>query len=558
MKPTKLSARVFHELPPVLAHLVETDRNPWLESSPKAGTMSLRERPGVFTELEDLAMQRALLVHMLGPERARAIHYRYGFELGQRDGARHYGEFKGNVRLALQAGEVFGQLEGKFVAETVRFEFDIRARTLYRELLLRNCAEALPYQQSGQPAGECVCWITAGYLSGHVSEILGRRTFTCETECIAKGDPACRFISKFDPEWDSQADWTREALVMETVEQELAGRDDQVAAARKSERRAKAALNDLNRRLRSDLMMEGLVADSPAMRAVLYRARQVAESDIPVLLDGEQGVGRETLARAIHFGGARKKRAFAAVDCGGLPEELLTQELFGFTKDAFAGASSPHPGSYRQAHRGTLYLDEVANLSLDAQIRLLRAMREGVVMSLGGETPAKADVRLIASTEHDLREKVAAGEFLENLYLAFAVAPIEIPPLRDRGTDIVRLAEKFLEEFRERYDREDLDFSQEFKQVLLDCAWPGNVRQLRDVVEHAVIMAQTNTLGLAELPEDILATRLKRTQKELSEEVVRAALHRTRGNRTEAAKLLGVGRTSLWRAMKRLRNEKKS
>ena len=552
MKPTKLSAQVFYELPPVLAHYVELERNPWLESIPSGGKMFLREHQGVFTDLTALSAERQFLVESVGSERARAMRYRGGFELGRKDAAANFLELSSNARLALQAAPVFHQLRGGGRARTVRFEFDLEARTLYREIELKESVEALAYQTVPTDATECACDATAGYFAGYDSEILARPIVTVETECIAKGADACIFISRFEPEWDERGDWARRALTLETIGTALAKRDELVEAARKAEKRARNALNELNRRLRSDLMFESLVTQSPSMQPVMRRTRQVTSCDAPVTIAGEPGVGRETFARAIHFGGARKKKPFVSVDCIALTGHLLTQELFGYARDGVPGAARPYAGACQRAHGGTLYLSEITQLSMEAQVFLLGAVREAVVFPIGADASVKADVRLVAATQYDLQEKVENGEFLEHLYRALSVATLQLPPLRERGTDILRLAENFVAEFRDRYQRDDLAMAPDFKQVLLDCAWPGNVRQLRGAVEHAVIMAEGNTLGLGELPDDIIATRVPHTQEELTKEVVLAALRRCQNNRTRAADLLGVGRTSLWRAMKRL------
>lgn len=553
MKPTKLSAQLLLEMPPVLTHFVEQDRNPYLEGIPRAGKVLLRDMQGLFVSLSSLAVQRRVLLENLGPARARALAYVSGFELGRRQAASHFDEFKHNVRLALQAPPVFMQLEGGGVFESVRFEFDLDARTLYREVTVSGCAEALAYRSVLKDESRCVCWATAGYLSGHMTEILEWPVITMETECLARGERVCRFVSKLDAEWGQEADWIREAFRIDTVDEVLTKHEEQVAAARKAEQRARSALNDLNRRLRSDLMIEGLVADAACMDTAMRTARRVMDCDVPVLEVGEPGVGRETLAKAIHYGGGRRNKPFVSVDCVGLKGQLLTQELLGYVADGIPGATRPYTGAFQRAHGGTLYLNEAAHLSLEAQVFLLRAMREGVLFPLGADAAVKADVRVVAATQYDLNRRVSSGEFLEHLYAALSVVKIEIPPLRDRGTDILRLAELFLRDFGEKYQREELSLDPEVKVVLSECAWPGNVRQLRNVIEHAVIMTEARVVGVGALPDEILATRRHEAQEELTEPVIRAALRRAGGNRTRAADLLGVGRTSLWRAMKRLR-----
>ncbi len=552
MRPTKLSDQVFLELPPVLAHYLEGGRNVWLESNPGEGTLTFLNRSGVFGDLEGIAVERRRLVEMLGATRARALRFRIGFEQGRRDAARHLSVLGDNARLALQAGPVFAQLQGRFVAEPVRFEFDLEARTLFREMLLHSSYEAMARRMISDDPGECACWTTCGYLSGHMSEILGRRVITLEHECTAKGDEACRLVSRLEQEWGPEADWAREALKAATVQDELAEADERVAQAQKASRSVQSHLNHLNRRLKSELLLDSIIAESPAMQTAVARARQVLSSDMPVLLVGESGAGRQTLARAMHFVGPRKSAPFEVLDCVGLEKGLLMQELLGFEKEAFPGALRPHNGAVVRANKGTLYLNDVTELDLEAQGVLLQLLRDGTVTPLGAEAPAKANVRIVAGAQVDPSERVGAGTFREDLYYALSVARIGLPPLRERGTDILRMAEAFLLEFQERYQRPALEFSHEAKRILTECAWPGNVRQLRSVVEHAVVFTQDDEIDVDDLPEEVLVGRWKRPPQELTEQVIRAALRRTRNNRSHAADLLGVGRTTLWRAMKRM------
>ncbi|MBI4560183.1 MAG: sigma 54-interacting transcriptional regulator [Candidatus Hydrogenedentes bacterium] len=552
MRPTKLSSKVFLELPPALAHYLEAPRNQWLESTPNRGRMTLLNRTGVFTDLESLAVERRHLLELLGHDRARALCYRVGFEQGRRDGARHYALYTENARLALQAGPVFGQLQGWYAAEPIKFEFDLEARTLYREILLYGCIEALAYRMAVDDTEHCACWLTAGRISGHTSELVGRRVITVEAECSARGAAACKFISRLDPEWGKEADWCRDALRIRTVDEELAQKDELLSNAQKAARRAQSALNDLNRKLRSELMLDNLVADSDTMQPVAHRAQQIAASDSPALIVGEPGTGRQAWARAIHFGGMRKHKPFIIFDCLGLTGSLLMQELLGFEKDAFPGAVRSHAGALARAHGGTLYLNEINRLREDAQGIMLQCMRDNCFTPLGAPEPVKVDVRIIAATQQDPQESVESGALREDLFYALSVGRIDLPPLRERGLDVSRLAELFLQEATQRFNRPDRTLSTELKRALQECAWPGNIRQLRHVIEHAVIMAQDRELGTQHLPDEILVTRVERPAEELTAHVIRAALRRTHNNRSRAADLLGVGRTTLWRAMKRL------
>lgn len=551
MKPTKLSPNLFRELPPVLAHYVEADRHLWVDGNPRRGRLSVLDRSGNFIDLESQAVERRQLLQMLGLERTRALLFRMGFEQGRRDAIRHLETYNKNARLAIQAALVFGQLQGRFVAETRSLEYDLEAQSLTRELNFSSCTEAVVQRMAVPNAVEPVCWNTAGYLSGHLSEILGRRVFTIENGCTGCGGESCEFVSKLDTQLGNEANWMREAMQPVSLDAELKKRDQMLHQAQKAARRAQATLGGLNRRLRSDLVLESVVADSEAMAPVAQRARQLMSSDAAVIIMGEAGTGKETLAKTIHGGSDRKRKAFVEVDCMGMAEGLLEQELFGYEKDAFPGATLQHAGAFVRANGGTIFLNKIEELSQDIQGRILKVLETGEVQPKGADGSTKVDVRFIVATQLEPLEAVSSGALREELYYALSVGRVDIPPLRERQTDILRLAEDFLRDFQKRYERSKVVMSPAFKKVLLDCAWPGNVRQLRNVIEHALIMCGGGELTPAELPEEILAARWMQKPGDLTEEVIRATLSRTHDNRTKAAQLLGVGRTTLWRSMKR-------
>lgn len=555
MRPTKLSQHVFLELPPVLSHYLEGARNVWLESEPREGRLTFLNRVGFFMDFEAAAVERRHLIESLGWQRARSLCFRMGFEQGRRDATRHLSVFQGNVRLALQSGPVFGQLQGRYIADPVHFEYDLEQRTLYREIAFDESLEAKAHQIVAGTIGQCGCWKTTGYLSGHISEIVGRRVYCIESECVGKGDDRCRVVGRFEPEWAQEADWVRDAMKALPFEEEIAQAERRAARALKNTKQVQLKLNALTGRLKGDLLLNELVAQSDAMQKVMTRAAQVADSDRPVLIVGEGGVGRKTLARAVHFSGARKTGPFEVLDLSGLEPHLVMQELAGFVPGAFPGAVRAHQGAAQRAHRGTLYLHDLANLDAEAQRILYQILEEGSVTPLGDAQSAPVSVRLIAATSAEPHEMRSAGKLREELYYALSVARIDIPPLRERGSDIIRMAEAFLREFAEVHEREPLAMSKECRQVLQDCAWPGNVRQLRNVIEHAVLFAQRNLLTINDLPEDIVLSRFKKASEELGEDVIRLALRKTRGNRSAAAELLGVGRTTLWRAMRRMNIE---
>ncbi len=552
MRPTKFSSSLFLELPPVLAHYVEAERHLWVEGNPRKGRLSVLNRPGSFTDAETEAVERRHLIATLGMERSRALLYRTGFEQGRRDALRHLENFGENARLSLQAALVFGQLQGMFIAETKRFDFDAERKTLIREVIIRSCSEATVQKMAGVVAkGDGVCWKTQGYLAGHVSEILGKRVLTIETHCSATGADHCMFVSKLDGEFGEEADWIRAALQGESVDAELKRRDALVASAQKAARRAQSALMGINRKVRNDLVLETVVAESEAMEPVAQRARQLMTSDAPVIICGEPGTGKETIARTIHNGSERKKGPFIEVDCVGMTDAMLEQELFGYEKNAFQGATLRHSGAFVRANGGTVYLNKVTELSHEMQGAVLRAIETGQVTPKGAAAAEHVDVRVIAALDEDPVDARDEGSLREDFFYALTVGRLDVPPLRERQTDILRLAEDFLRDFQKKYERQQVCMSAGFKQMLMDCAWPGNVRQLRNVIEHAVIMSSGGELEAKDLPEEVLATRWTKQPGDLTPEVIKATLSRTNNNRSKAAQLLGVGRTTLWRSMKR-------
>ncbi|BEQ13681.1 acetoacetate metabolism regulatory protein AtoC [Desulfoferula mesophila] len=245
--------------------------------------------------------------------------------------------------------------------------------------------------------------------------------------------------------------------------------------------------------------LDSMVAQSPAMRRVLDKLARVAETDITVLLAGETGTGKSLLAGAIHTNSARRAANLVTVNCAALTETLLESELFGHEKGAFTGAHKARTGRFQQAHGGTLFLDEVGDMSPATQAKTLRAIEDKEVHPIGGSRAMKVDVRIIAATNLDLQQAVREGAFREDLYYRLSVAPIKIPPLRQRKEDILPLAETFLDKFRRETRFRDRRFSQEASRFIQTYHWPGNIRELRNSVERAVLFAASQEIGPADL-----------------------------------------------------------
>lgn len=317
--------------------------------------------------------------------------------------------------------------------------------------------------------------------------------------------------------------------------------------------------------------VDGLVGRSPAMRELVSLLDTVATTTSTILITGETGTGKELVARAIHHNSPRRHQRFVALNCSAVPEALLEAELFGHVRGAFTGAVGNRVGRFEQAHRGTLFLDEVGTMSAALQARLLRVLQEREFERLGDSQPTKVDVRVIAATNADLEQLVRDGMFREDLYYRLNVIPLRLPPLRDRRDDIPLLVRHFLDRFgREQVPaRTGLTMSQEAMRCLMGCTWPGNVRQLENVVERAVALSPgrqqieasalppevrqpQSTSGPWSIPLPDAGIDFEATVAETERDLIRRALDRTSGNRRRAAELLGLKRTTLIEKIKRL------
>ncbi|MHC4808099.1 MAG: sigma-54 interaction domain-containing protein, partial [Planctomycetota bacterium] len=285
--------------------------------------------------------------------------------------------------------------------------------------------------------------------------------------------------------------------------------------------------------------------------------REVAEVNIPVLIQGESGTGKELVAASIHNEGPLADKPFVAVNCGALPEGILESELFGHVKGAFTGAISDRKGRFELADGGTIFLDEIGELSGATQVKLLRVLQEGTFQRVGGEENMNVDVRVISATNKNLAEEVAAGRFREDLFYRLCVVPVCLPPLRERRNDIRLLAENLLKRALKGMDREDVILSPETVGVMMDYDWPGNVRELENALQYALIKCRDNLLLPEYLPSKILGTYVprrghprKQRKHKLDAETVWRTLDETGGNKVETALRLGVSRATLYRFLK--------
>ncbi len=291
-----------------------------------------------------------------------------------------------------------------------------------------------------------------------------------------------------------------------------------------------------------------VVGESVEWRDVLRKAAQVSATDTTVLVTGESGTGKEVVARFIHAVSARKSGPFVALNCAALPEQLLEAELFGYERGAFTSANQTKPGQVELASGGVLFLDEVSEMSLSAQAKFLRVLQEREFQRLGGTRLLKANIRVIAATNRDLRKAVERGEFREDLFYRLSVFDIRIPPLRERATDIVPLSESFLQEIGRSFGRPAAGLTREARQALLQYDWPGNVRELRNVLERAAILCEGALIDADHLCLHASARSPRNDTTDLGvveRTTITKVLQECRGNKTKAARRLGLSRTQL-------------
>ncbi|MGD8562700.1 MAG: sigma-54 dependent transcriptional regulator [Desulfarculaceae bacterium] len=301
-----------------------------------------------------------------------------------------------------------------------------------------------------------------------------------------------------------------------------------------------------------------LWGDSPPMLRLKDTLAMVAPAEATVLISGESGTGKEVVAQIIHQNSRRQKGPLVKVNCAALQENLLESELFGHEKGAFTGAVSRREGRFKTADTGSLFLDEIGEMSPATQAKLLRALQDGEYSPLGSDRTFKSDVRVIAATNRDLAQDVAQGRFREDLYYRLNVVNLEMPPLRERGEDIIILAERFLTRFNQKNQRDLAGFSPAARSRLLAYHWPGNVRELINLVERAVIMAPGPLIELGDLPlalqeaDAVTDTGLRAglTVREMEQVLIEKTLEATGGNRTQAAKMLGITRKTLQNKIK--------
>lgn len=304
----------------------------------------------------------------------------------------------------------------------------------------------------------------------------------------------------------------------------------------------------------------GIIGKSEGMLKMFKAIEKAASTQATVLIYGESGTGKELVARAIHYNSPRASSAFVPVNCGGIPESLLESELFGHVKGAFTGATETRAGFFLTADGGTIFLDEIGDMSLAMQVKLLRVLQDKELCMLGSTKPRKVDVRILAATNKDLLKLVGDGSFREDLYYRLNVINIAITPLRERGDDVLMLTNHFIREFSEVAGKDPLSFSDEALRVLLNYSWPGNVRELQNLIQRVVVMTDGGVIDVVDFPSLMRfsanrTVNLKQSLSEVEAEHIRNVLVSVDGNKSQASKILGIDRKTLREKLKTYRNK---
>jgi len=474
-----------------------------LHFSPDNGRIWLDNRRMLLIDSYSMGSLRIELIEALGTKTARGLLTRMGYTCGTRDGQLAM-KVRGNSKDPMErflAGPQLHALEGIVVVEPVKMEIDVTKGKFYGEFIWRDSSEGEVHINNYGIGSEPVCWMQIGYASGYCSMFMGRPIMFREVQCSGLGHETCRIIGKPVSEWENpendlvffkpQPFVNKKVKDMEPIVTQKKSYPLTPAARKPDEYTPDSDATPVEEEEAPSPYTE-MVGVSARFSAACHMLSRVAPTDATVLFLGETGVGKEMFARALHRISNRVDAPFVAVNCAAIPDNLIEAELFGVEKGAYTGAVTSRAGRFELAHNGTLFLDEAGTLSLSAQGKLLRVLQEREIERVGSTTTKRINVRVVAATNIDLHKEVKAGNFREDLFFRLNVFPIRIPPLRERRDDIPLLMDTFLKRFIINHKKEVTGFTAKAVEALLSYDWPGNIRELENVVERGIIMASEN------------------------------------------------------------------
>jgi two-component system, NtrC family, response regulator HydG len=521
------------------------------------GRLNLKGRRLVLHDMHAFAQFRKDLLETAGWEHARRIFTRFGYFWGQADAAAMKRIFKWeSLAEWLKAGPRLHTLQGVNRTVIKALDFDVATGRFLMELVWHDSGEAEEHLAEVGRAEQPICWMLAGYVSGYCSFCFGREVYFIESRCAAAGARACAATGKDVRSWGAELKphlpfFQGDDIVgkVQRLTQELRRTTRELAEQRRLMGLAGGEAKPPLAEVRSE-----------SFRRVLDLAGRVAPFDSSVLIGGETGTGKEVLARLIHRRSHRASGPFVAVNCAALPETLLESELFGHKAGSFTGAVQDRVGLFEQAEKGTVFLDEIGDITPATQLKILRVLQEREILRVGESRPRPIDVRVIAATNRDLQEAMRQGQFREDLYYRLRVIEIDVPPLRERADDILPLAQYFVRQFAVRLKRQGLRLDAGCVDYLQRYAWPGNVRELENTIERAAVLCRDGTILPEHLPLHVVHAALAAPEQEgaapasladLEYRQIESVLRQTGGNRTRAAQILGISPITLWRKLKK-------
>ncbi len=457
--------------PPTLADLTES-----LFFSPGDGRIWLDEQRMILLHAAAIGALRRELIAAFGIGRARGLLTRMGYVSGARDAELVRSRWPdGDLLPVFLAGTRLHALEGMVKVTPLAVAFDKERGTYEGEFLWEHSVEDDAHIDAFGIGTEPACWMQIGYATGYVTTLFGQLVVFREVECRSMGAPACRVIGRHAAAWGD---------VSEDLQYLQA---NATGPARSNPVCDVAALGTPPAETSPKAGRHQLVGASSAFNSAGHQLSRVAATQATVLFTGESGVGKEAFARRLHAVSPRADGPFVAVNCAAIPDTLIESELFGVERGGFTGATRSRPGRFERADGGTLFLDEIGSLSLIGQGKLLRALQEGEVERVGGTQTLRVDVRVVAATNVDLQAEVRAGRFREDLFYRLNVYPIHLPPLRERRDDVPLLMNHFLRVESARHGRRPSGFTQRAVRAMLHYPFPGNIRELQNLIERGVI-----------------------------------------------------------------------
>jgi two-component system, NtrC family, response regulator HydG len=521
------------------------------------GLLSLHGRRLILHDIHAFAQLRGELVKTVGEDSARRLLTRFGHFWGQNDASAMKRIFKWeNMREWLLAGPRLHALQGVTRSTVKSLSVDEVSGHFEMTIDWHNSGEAEEHLYEFGPSKHPVGWIMTGYLSGYASFCVEGPIYFIEGDCRAKGDERCRVVGKDKDSWGDELEQHLPFFQAEDIKGRIEELSRDISLKNLQLARQREEIDTLEHPP-EDRFLE---MRSQAFQEVLNVARSVARFDTSVLIAGETGTGKEVLARYIHSLSPRGEQPFVAVNCGALPETLLESELFGHKAGSFTGAVADRIGLFEQANLGTVFLDEVSEMSPAMQVKLLRVLQNREVQPVGDSRVREVDVRIIAATNRDLDNAVEEGSFRDDLLYRLCVVKIQIPPLRERRKDILPLARHFVKTVSARLDIPKLRLAGECIECILGYLWPGNVRELENAIEHAAVFSREGIIYPECLPPQVSQARasyvnspdqLRKPLAEIEQEHIRAVLDSLDGNRTRTAEVLGINTTTLWRKLKK-------